>query len=159
VIRYWFGEARLVEDPLDPRAEVAALLVAERLRASAGNFEAEVQLWQLPDAKVLAVVGAAYAAGRQEMRRQVESVVAETAADLSPAAVERAVSRLRSDLLMGARTPAGRAALVGVRLDATGDPLAARDALGALEAVTVESARSFLETLARATPSRAEVRP
>ena len=159
VIRHWFGEARLVSDASDPRAEVAALLVARSLEASGGRFEAEVQLWQLPEAKVLAIVGAAYSQGRQEMVGRVQSAVSATATALTESAVGDAVSEIRTDLLMGARTPPGRASLVGLLMEASGEATAAADLLRRLDAVTIGSIRTFLEGLAGTTPLRAEVRP
>lgn len=159
VLRHWYGEARPVGSPRDPHAEAAALLVAEHLQALADDFEAEVQLWQLPETRILAVVGAAYASGRQDMRRAVRSILAETASAVTPAAVERAVSRVEADLRMRSRTPAGRADLVGLHLDATGEVTAARDYLASLGTITPETARAFLSALAETEPRTAEVRP
>lgn len=161
VLRHWYGEARPLPDDRDPHGEVAALLVADRLRTGGGGgeFEAEVQLWQLPEIRVLAVVGAAYSAGRQAMRGRIQGILAETAEALAPADVERAVTRLESDLRMRARTPAGRAGVVGLHLDATGEVGAAGDYLDALGAVTTESARRYLATLSEIPPEQAEVRP
>lgn len=159
VLRHWYGEARVIESGRDPHAEVAALLVADRLQSDGGDFEAEVQLWQLPDARVLTIVGAAYSSGRQAMRRTVQTILTGTAEGVTSAQVERAVARLRADLLMQARSPAGRAGLVGLHLDATGQVAAARDFLGSLDAITPESVRDYLSALAEAAPETAEVRP
>jgi predicted Zn-dependent peptidase len=159
VIRHWYGEAHVVPDASDPHAEVAAVLLAGTLEASGGSFEAEVQLWQLPETRVLAVIGAAYSRNRQEMIRRVQGAVAETIATLDEQGVRDAVSRVRSDLLMGARSPAGRAGLVGLGMEAEGDPTGARELLSELDSVTSGSVRAFLEAQAGTDPYRAEVRP
>lgn len=159
VLRQWYGEARPIPSSTDPHAEAAALLVADHLQAGDGDFEAEVQLWQLPDTRILAVVGAAYPPGRQAMRRAIESVLAETADAVNAAAVERVVSRIEADVRMRARTPSGRTGLVGFHLDATGQVTAARDFLESLDTVTVDRLRTFLVALADMEPQTAEVRP
>jgi predicted Zn-dependent peptidase len=159
VIRHWYGEARVIPDASDPHAEVAAVLLAETLEASGGSYEAEVQLWQLPETRVLTVIGAAYARNRQEMIRRVQGAVAETVAALDEQGVRDAVSRVRSDLLMGARSPAGRTGLVGIGMEADGNPTAAREILSELDSVTSGSLRAFLEARAGTDPFRAEVRP
>jgi len=159
VIRHWYGEARVVVDASDPRTEVSALLVSRALQASNGRYEAEVQVWQLPEAKVLAVIGAAYTRNRQEMIRRVQGAISETIAGLDESSVRDAVSRIRSDLLMGARSPAGRAALVGLRMEADGNATGARELITALDSVTAESVRDFLQAQAGTNPLLAEVRP
>jgi len=159
VIRDWYGEARPMTASDEPYAEIAARLIAERLRSSAITFEAEVQLWELHRAKVLTVVGAAYRDDRPAMRRGIQDVWHDTAQALDEEALAGVVAGIRTDLLFGARTPLGRVRIVGRHLDSTGSPDAARTYLDALGSVTLAGTRDFLLQLAAATPARAEVGP
>lgn len=157
VLRSWYGEVHLTSDPDDPRAEVAAVLAAGELRGAGGGYEAHVEVWHLRRAKALAVIGAAYDRDRRRMRTDVGAVLDRTAASLTPAGIEEAVADVRRRTLFRARTPWGLADVVGVHLDATGQPDAALTYLSALDALTVEGMRGFLRELAERTPLRAEV--
>jgi predicted Zn-dependent peptidase len=159
VLRRWYGEARATPAIRDPRAEVGTLLVAETLRRAGDPFESEVQLLELHDRKILAVLGAAYARNRSAMRRRVSTALDETLAGLSAAEVERVGQALRADLLTRARTPEGRVELVGRHLDATGDPGGAVEYMEALARVSPSSLEAFLRELAAREPATAEVRP
>ena len=159
VIRHWYGEARPIADSSEPYAEVAAILVADQLRANAGSFEAEVRLWELRQTKLLTVVGAAYRADRQTMRRSISGVLETTAESVRAQDVARAVAGVRAELLLGARTPLGRVNLVGRHLDATGSVGAARAYLTALDRVTLDGTKEFLRTLASTAAANAEVGP
>jgi predicted Zn-dependent peptidase len=159
VIRHWYGEARALPDSWDPHVEVVARLVAEAVRAERGEFEAEVQVWETARGKYLAVVGAAYSRQARAMRQAIRDLLADTEAGLTEEAVRRAVDAVQEELLLGARTPGGRVTLVGRQVDATGEPRAVTQYLGALSAVTLPSVRAFLERLSRTSPVTAEVRP
>lgn len=159
VLRSWYGQAHVIADARDPRADVAALLVAQRFREEPGPFEARVELWDLDGRKALAAVGAAYSRSASAMRTRVSGIVGETAEAVEDEEIREAVARVRAEALFAARTPHGRASLVGRFLDATGDPGAARRYVDGLEALTPEAVRSFLREIADGRVVRAEVRP
>jgi len=158
-LRTWYGEARAVGAAGNPSASVVARLVSAQLEASAGRFEAGVELWELADRCVLAIVGAAYASDAQAMRRAVSGALARVRDSLDGRAVAATVADLRRGLLVEARTPAGLVALVGRAVENGGDPgAAARDAV-ALASVDVDSIRRFLDEILQRAPSVAQVRP
>ncbi|HEX9886937.1 MAG TPA: hypothetical protein VGA70_10640, partial [Longimicrobiales bacterium] len=159
IIRHWYGEVRPFADSWDPHAEVVARLVAETIRTTGGNYEAEVQVWETATGKFLAVVGAAYPAQANAMRQGIRQILSTTRESLTEEGVARAVDTVLEQLLMGARTPGGRATLVGRHFDATGEPRAVAQYLGALSAVSVSSVQSGLALLAATEPVQAEVRP
>lgn len=159
VLRAWHGAAWLAGDARDPHGAVVASMIARRLRATEPAFESGVELWDVGSIRVLAVTGAAYAAAAPAMRRRVEGMVAEAAGDVGREAVARAVASLRFNLLSGARTPWGLAALVGRYHDATGDPYAAYEHLVALDQVTPGTMDRYLQELEGRGPERAEVKP
>jgi predicted Zn-dependent peptidase len=157
--RHWYGEAFAIPDPLNPHPSVVALLAAEQLRSMSDSLEASVQLSESKGGTVLAVVAAAYPASANRMRTRVAGLLASVRQGATPGRVQAATSRVRQDLLERGRTPAGLVDLVGSLMDATGEPGAARKLLSALDAVTLESTRTFLGQLSARTPLRAEVRP
>jgi hypothetical protein len=159
VLRHWYGEAYTTADPLDPHPPVTALLLSDGLRGSSEGFEAGVQLWDLTGQQIIAVVGAAYPAGRERMRARIRTALADTRQSLAGEDVRNAAARVRQDLLVDARTPGGLVAAVGRHMDATGSPDAARRFLDALAGVTLDSTRTFLAGLERQTALRAELRP
>lgn len=158
-LRAWYGEAWSAGAAEDPHGPVAAILVAGELRGRVSGFEASVELWELPDRWVLAVLGAAYGREAASMRRTVSGVVAATRASLDPREVAEAVSRVQGDLLTRSRTPAGLVALVGRAAEATGDPRAAALHLEALGAVDAASTGRYLDGVLAGAPVKAEVRP
>jgi hypothetical protein len=158
VLRRWFGEARVLPDPWDPRGRVAAILVADHMRGVATSFEAHVELWQAGGQRALAVMGAAYSRAAGTMRSRVRGTLAETSEELTEAEVSAAVARLRRDVLFGARTAWGRAEAVGRHLEATGGR-GFRPWIEALDAVTLDSMKAYLTELAAITPVRTEVTP
>jgi hypothetical protein len=159
VLRHWYGEAYATADPLDPHPPVVALLLSERLRGAESGFEAQVQLWELSGQQVIAVVGAAYPAGRERMRSRIRAGLTDTRQSLSAEVVRSAVARVRQDLLLDARTPGGLVTVVGRHMDASGSPDAARRYLDELSLVTLDSAQRFLAALERQTALSAELRP
>lgn len=161
-IRRWYGEAWTWGAETDePHAPVVALLLADHLRrtAPAGDYEVGVELWELPDRWVLALVGSAYERRAAAMRGAVGGALASVRDALDPAAVANAVARARGDLLFQSRTPAGLVSLVGRAMEASGDPGAAARQLAALDRVDAASMAAFLTTLIGRGPVRAEVRP
>lgn len=159
VLRSWYGQAHVIADARDPRAAVAALLVARRLREEPGPFEARVELWDLDGRKALATVGAAYSRSASAMRTRMSGIVGETAEAVADEEIREAVARVRAEAVFAARTPTGRASLVGRFLDATGDPEGARRYVDELRALEPEAVRTFLRELADGRVVRAEVRP
>lgn len=158
-IRTWYGEARGAGGVGDPSGPVVARLVAARLRALDSPFEVGVELWELPDRWVLAVMGAAPPSDAQALRRAVAGALADVRGSLDPRSVTAAVAELRRDLLVEARTPAGLVAVVGRALEATDDPRAAADDAAALASVDVDAVRRRLEEMLRVPPAVAQVRP
>lgn len=158
-IRDWYGEARGAGAIGDPSGPVVARLVAARLRALGGPFEVGVELWELPDRWVLAVMGAARPAGAQALRRAVSGALADVRGTLEATAVAAAVAELRRDLLVEARTAAGLVAVVGRALEARADPRAAADDAAALVSVDVDQVRRRLDGMLGVPPVVAQVRP
>lgn len=158
VLRRWFGEARVLPDPWDPRGRVAAILVADHMRRVATSFEAHVELWQAGGQRALAVMGAAYSRAAGTMRGRVRDALTEASEELTEAEVAAAVARLRREVLFGARTPWGRAEVVGRHLEGTGGR-GFRPWIDALDAVTLDSMKAYLTELASLTPVRTEVSP
>ncbi|MHB1194588.1 MAG: peptidase M16 family protein [Longimicrobiales bacterium] len=158
-LRSWYGEAWPVGDPGDPLGAVVASLVAQQLRTRSSGIEASVELWDLPDRSVLAVVGSSWAGNAQAMRRAVSGSLRAARDALEGGAVERAAAQARRDRMMAARTPAGLVAVVGRAMEANGDPLSAERDLGALLAVDAASVRDLLDRLLRQGPRTAQVRP
>jgi predicted Zn-dependent peptidase len=159
VYRHWYGEAFRVADPRDPHAAVVTVLASDWLRVADEPFEAAVQLWETGDVQLITVVAAAYTGNSVAMRQRMPRLLVNTRQALTAAGVESAVSRLRREVLVGARTPVGLVNVVGRHMDATGEPGGARRFLNALDRVSLESTRAFLSTLERQAPLRAEVRP
>jgi hypothetical protein len=159
VFRHWLAQGFRVSEPGDPHGSVVALLAADWLRRTPASYEAEVQLIQLENIQLLAVVSAAYAGEAAAMRERMPRLLASTRQSLSANGVESAVLRVRQELFQQARTPPGLVSVVGRHLDETGDPSAAVRYLAALARVSVQSTSAFISGLERQAPIRAEVRP
>jgi hypothetical protein len=158
-LRRWHGAAWATSGPLDPRAAVAALLLARRLREERSGYEAQVRLWETPERSVLAVVGAAYPRQAAELARRLSGLLEATAADLAAGEGEETARRARRDLLLQARTPWGRVHLVGRFLDAGFDAEAVTGYLDTLAGLDDDAVRTFLTELAASRTYTAEVRP
>lgn len=158
-LRTWYGTAFDGGSRTDARAPVAALLVSDQLRRKVHGFDARVELWDLRDRWVLAVMGAAYQPGLADMRSAVSNAVRSTADALDPAGVRAAVGQVYRNILFQARTPRGLVSVVGQWLDATGDPTAARTFLDALHSLRTGDMASYFAHLLASTPAHAEVRP
>ena len=158
VLRHWYGEARVAGDVRDPHSAVVAVLIARRLRELQSALEGDVQLWDVGDARVLAITGAAYPAAAPLLRSRLEGIVAGVATTEREEIVS-AVASLRLGLLVVSRTPWGLAAQVERYHDATGDPGAAHRHAQALERVGQDSLRRYVEELLQQSPARVEVRP
>lgn len=173
VLRRWYGLAwksgavtGQAADPTsdatpDPRAEVAAILLDDRLRAAAqaGGYEAGVRLVDLRDGWMLTLSGAAYDEQARTMRADLGGMLRATRAAVDSAAVADAVSRVREGILYRARTPAGLVTEVGRTLASTGDPAGAARHLAALDALDAAAMAAFFDTLLAVRPATAEVRP
>ncbi|HSW29135.1 MAG TPA: hypothetical protein VLH75_06505 [Longimicrobiales bacterium] len=158
-LRSWYGEAWPVGSPRDPLGAVAASLLAEQLRTGPSGIEVRVELWDLVDRSVLAVVASSWSRNAQAMRRAVSGAIAATRGTLDDGAVERAAAQARRNGMMAARTPAGLVAVVGRAMEADGDPLSAQRDMEALQAVDAASVRDLLDRLLRQGPRTAQVRP
>jgi predicted Zn-dependent peptidase len=159
VFRHWYGQGFRVADPADPHGAVVALLASDRLRGTPAPFEAEVQLIQLENVQLLAVLAAAYSGDAAAMRERMPRLLANTRESLSADLVRSAVLRVRQELLQQARTPQGLVSVVGRHLDATREPTGAVRFLDGLDRVSLQSTNAFISELERQPPMRAEVRP
>ncbi len=158
-LRQWHGRAWSAAEPLDPRAALVAVLLSRHLRDEDRTYEAQIRLWETPDHTVVAAVGAAYPARAGALRTRLDQMLATTAAELTESEVRQVAETARRDLLLQARTPWGRAHLVGRFLDAGLSGGAARGYLDRLGALDVATVRGFIDQLASSPPARAEVRP
>ncbi len=160
VIRSWYGEAYAAGDLRDPRGLVAATLVGDRLRAeTGGRTETRLEVWEVGSHRFLAVVGATYPGQRVDLAALVDRTLPQAETDADGATVEDAVAGVRANLLVGARTAAGLAALVGRYYDATGDPGGAAALVKGLDSLDPTAMRAFLKELEAGTPVRAELKP
>lgn len=160
VLRTWYGEARDIGELRDARGLVAAALVSDRLAAlTRGRIETRLEVWEVGDRRMMGVIGAAYPGEAAGLQALIRGVVGETVGTADAARVADAVERVRSSLLMSARTPGGMAGLVGRYHDATGDPAGAAVLLESLDGLGAPELQAFLRAIAEATPVRAEVRP
>ncbi len=157
LLRRWLGFAWGTSPTLDPRAVVAASLAARYLREERDRYEAYVRLWEGRNSDVLAVVGSAYGRDATALRRRLAALPADVAGASDDSTVREVIDQLHWTLLAQARTPWGRANLVGRFLDAGASPDAARRYLDALHALTPDDVRSFLGTLAASSPTTIEV--
>ena len=155
LLRSWLGFAWLMDPGLDPVTAVIASLSAEHLRAQGGQFEAFVRVWEGRQGDVLGVLGSAYDRGSRELRTVLEQLPQSLLTSISQDEVTRVAARLRFTLLAQARTPWGRASLVGRFIDGGGTPDAAGHYLEALDTITVDAVRARLEAMAQVTPVQA----
>jgi hypothetical protein len=159
-LRHWYGVAWSTAEPLDARAAVAGVLLADRLRGNtARDYEAQVRLWETAGHTVLAVVGAAYPARAGALRARLDGLLEAVSSELAPGEVSAVAQRAHRDLLLQARTPWGRVHLVGRFLDAGLGLGAARAYLDALADMDEAVLARFLTELASRPAARAEVRP
>ncbi len=157
LLRRWLGFGWTTSPTLDPRAVVVASLAARHLRDERDQYEAYVRLWEGRNSDVLAVVGSTYPRDAAALERRLAGIPAEMAR-ASDAEIDDAVERLEWSLLAQARTPWGRATLVGRFLEAGGSADAARSYVDALTSLTADDVRAFASTLQAARPTRVEVR-
>jgi predicted Zn-dependent peptidase len=157
LLRRWMGFAWATRPTLDPRSVVAASLAARHLREQRDGYEAYVRLWEGRDSDVLAVVGSAYGRNATALRRRLSALPGDVAGALDDTEVRAVIDQLHWSLLAQARTPWGRANLVGRFLDAGDTPDAARRYLDALLALTPDDVRAFLATISASTPTTVEV--
>jgi predicted Zn-dependent peptidase len=158
-LRTWHGEAWSAGSPADPRATVAAILLADHLALQADGFEAGVHLEALQDRWLLVVAGAAYPQNLRRMRQAVSGSLRTTRDALTPDWVDEAVHRARRDILFAARTPSGLVARIGRDMEVTGSHDAATDYLQALSALTLQDMARYMDGLLAAGAFAAEVRP
>ena len=152
ILRQWHGFAWSSRPTFDPRAVVAASLASRHLREQRDGYEAYVRLWEGRDQDVLAVVGSAYGRDGTALRQRLAALPGTLANELDETSVRDAVRRLQWNLLSQARTPWGRANLVGRFLETGAAPDAARRYLDTLAALTADDVRAYLGELSGATP-------
>jgi predicted Zn-dependent peptidase len=152
ILRRWHGLAWRSTPTFDPRAVVAASLAAAYLREQRDGYEAYVRLWEGRSHDVLALVGSAYGNDATALRRQLAALPTTLAQTLDEASVRDAVQRLHWNLLSQARTPWGRANLVGRFLETGATPDAARRYVDALLSLTAADIRTYLSDLAASDP-------
>ena len=131
---------------------MTAALAARQLRDERDGYEAYVRLWEGRSHDVLAVVGSAYARDAAALRRRLQALPGTLAANLDEASVRDVVRRLEWNVLSQARTPWGRANLVGRFLETGAAPDAARRYVDALTALTADDVRAYLDALAAEDP-------
>ncbi|MBT8335099.1 MAG: hypothetical protein KJO11_00750, partial [Gemmatimonadetes bacterium] len=148
ILRQWYGFAWRSSPTFDPRAVVTAALAARQLRDERDGYEAYVRLWEGRSHDVLAVVGSAYPRDAAALRRRLQALPTTLAASVDDASVRSIVRRLQWNVLSQARTPWGRANLVGRFLETGAPPDAARRYVDALVDLTADDVRAYLEALA-----------
>jgi predicted Zn-dependent peptidase len=159
VVRSWLVLAR----PLPPGSEAASLVgarwIGEVLRATDGDFESAVEIWDLPSGRALVLTGAAYPRSRQAMERGVSAVLGEAADRLTPEVTRRLADEVRTEILLAARTPWGLADLAGQAWDTGHGPDGVQVFLSTLLALDAASVQTLLRSLASVAPVRQELRP
>lgn len=156
-IRVWYGEAYPSGNARDPRSALLGRIANDRLRELGGEFEPQLERWELGERSWLVLTAAAFSRNATTMRARVRDYVGDLRAALSPTVVRHARSSLRSELLLETRSPAGLAEVIGRHLDATGDADAAADYLLRLEEVDFEAMTAFLDEIAAAEAIAAEI--
>jgi predicted Zn-dependent peptidase len=156
ILRQWIGLAWANSPAFDPRAVVAASLASQSLREGQDGYEAYVRLWEGRSQDVLALVGSAYGADARALRRRLSALPGQLAESISAEQVDDVVRRLHWNLISQARTPWGRANLVGRFIETDGSPDAARRYIDRLLAVTVDDLVAFFGELASARPVTVE---
>ncbi len=161
VLRRGYGAAWQGGATGDPRAAVAAVLVADALRRAAEpeGYEAGVALLEFRDRWALMVTGASYADKASAVRRAVDQALSATRESLRPGSVAAAVARVRQDLLLRSRTPSGLVTTVGWAMEAAGDPTAAATRLEALSHMDAAAVDDFLAAMIARGPVNAQVQP
>lgn len=157
LLRRWMGFAWASSPTLDPRAVVAASLAARHLRDERDGYEAYVRLWEGRTSDVFAVIGSAYGREATDLRRRLGALPGAVASAFSDAEIGEVIDQLHWSLLAQARTPWGRANLVGRFLDAGNPPDAARRYLDELHALSPDGVRAFLAGLSGVDPTTIEV--
>ena len=156
-IRVWYGEAYPSGSARDPRSALLARIANDHLRELGGEFEPQLERWELGERSWLVLTAAAFSRNATTMRARVRDFIGDLRAALSPTVVRNARSSLRSELILEARSPGGLAEVIGRHLDATGDADAAADYLLRLEEVDFEAMIAFLDEVAAAEAITAEV--
>lgn len=157
LLRRWLGFAWTAGSTLDPRAVVVASLAARHLRDERDRYEAYVRLWEGRASDVLAVVGSSYPQNAAALERRLSGLPSELAQS-EDAEIREVIQQLEWSLLAQARTPWGRATLVGRFLEGGGSPDGARRYVDSLRALTPDDVRGFVSSLGATSPSRVEVR-
>jgi hypothetical protein len=160
VSRTWLVEAF----PLSREEEVAALVagrwLGEQARAAGEDFEVGIEIWDIGRGRrALIVTGVAFPRSVQLMRSRVDTLFEDAAARITEEDVSRAAGAVRTDIIMGARTPWGLAELVGQAWDAGNDPAGVEALLSDLAVLTRSDVVDLFETLSGSTPIREELQP
>lgn len=160
VNRNWLVEAF----PLSSEDEVAALVagrwLGEQVRAAGEDLEMGIEIWDIGRGRrALIVTAAAFPRSVQLMRSRIDTLFEDAVARITDEDVARTAGAVRTDIIMGARTPWGLAELVGQAWDAGNDPAGVDALLSDLTALTRSDVVELFETLAASTPVREELRP
>lgn len=147
ILRRYAGRAWSAPEAIDPQMAVLSRIAGELVRAEAGDFEAQVQLWETAGGSVLAVTGASFPVRFGELERVLDGLPAALGRALTPEGVARVATQLSGDVLAQANTPLGRVQLVGRFMDAWGTPDSARRYLDRLATMQVADLLDLIEGL------------
>jgi hypothetical protein len=159
ILRSWYEQAHRLPVPGDVRNGVLVALAERALRQVPADQETTVELWELQDAAALVVRGAALQSSRSAMEASVQDLVPSIRRTLTPVELTEAVAFVRDEMLFQARTPWGRAELMGSRTLAYGAPSEAARQLDDLEGLDVSAMLSYLDEILAQSPIVERVRP
>jgi predicted Zn-dependent peptidase len=166
VVSSWVGLGYPLEGEDPVVVAVAARLIDERLAAQ-GFRSVSAELWWDAGRLGIAVIGADLPGSAAEANGDVArsladrlgTLVRETVHSASAASIRRARDDLEMRILLGARTPAGLASLIGELADRAGDPEAAPDFVAALAELDESEVLALLDRLSYQAPIPVEVAP
>jgi len=159
VLRSWYAQAHRLPVPGDIRNRVLVVLADRALARAPAPYEMTVELWELRQAAALVVGGGAHRAQRNDMEAMVSGLVAGVRGTLTPLELAEAVAFVRDDLLFQARTPWGRARLMGTHAAALDDPGLAAEQLRVLQGMDITEMLAFLDEVLAQSPISERVRP
>jgi predicted Zn-dependent peptidase len=159
ILRTWYAEATPLPLARDPRNRVLAILMDRVLEATPRSYDLGVQLWELGDVAAVVVTGAAYSSQRSAMRDRVSGLLRQVREILTPGELQLAVGLTRDALLYEARTPWGRAALIGGLVMAGDPPNGGRLDLETLEGLEVADMLQYLDRVLATSTLAEELRP
>jgi hypothetical protein len=160
VNRDWLVEAFPLSRADEVPALVAGRWLGEQARDAGEDLEVGIEIWDVGrGARALIVTAAAFPRSVQLMRDRVGSLFEDAIERITDEDVTRTAGAVRTDIIMGARTPWGLAELAGQAWDAGDDPAGVDTILSDLGSLTRPDMVRLFETLAASTPIREELRP